>query len=133
MTFRLFHVKIKRFHVFPFDFIFDNEVKFKMNLQDFATGLVLPLFDKIEKKEKKIIFVSLCSAPFMHLLFLIFGAVAFQKTNNDIYFNLASVNLIMILSTMTENNKVVGDLLAAYYILTSNEKAEMIYRGLLDS
>ena len=132
MAFKLFRVKIKRFYMFPFDFRFNNDIKLKINFRDFSTGLVLPIFNKIEKKEKKIIFVSICSAPFMHLIFLIVGAVAYFKTNSDIYFNLASINLIMILSTMTENNIVVGDLLAAYYILTSNKKAEKIYKGLVE-
>ena len=124
-------IRIKRFYIFPFDLNFINGFHFRISKCWYLTGGVFPAFETINKKEKKIIFISLLSAPIMHFMLFSIGLFAFLKTNSDVFFNITSINLIMLLSTLTENSRAVGDLIAAYYIFTSNIKAEKIYKGLI--
>lgn len=127
LVYKAFKVKIRIFYVFPFGFRKRSKTLLNINV----LGLVLPSFNTIGKNEKKIIFLSLISAPLMHTVSVILGAIFYLLLFKQIGLYILTINIIMLLSSFIENEKAIGDSLAAIYILISHNKSIEIFKGFL--
>ena len=131
LVYKVFQIKINSFYVFPLSFEKDKNKCFSFEFKNIVTGLVKPKICSLNNKTKKIIAFSLISAPIMHFIFMLIGLILWFVFLCDIYLYIFLINIIMLLSTLLEQNYVVGDLLAFYYIITSHKKSKKIFKGIL--
>ena len=134
IVYKAHKIEINRFYIVPLEFYNqNNKLQLKLSFYSLILGLVLPNFDIITSKEKKIVFLSLITAPIMHLLLIILGISIYCFFIKNFGLNMIIINIIMLLSTFLENDNVIGDSLAAYYIYTSNNKADKFMNNYLKS
>lgn len=133
LVYKVFQIKINSFYVFPLSFEKDKNQCFSLKLRNIVIGLVKPDIYSLTNKTKKIIAFSLISAPIMHFISMLAGFILWFAWLRDMYLYISFINIIMLLSTLLEQNYVVGDLLAFYYIITSHKKSERIFKGILST
>lgn len=132
--YKICRLNIKRFYIFPFDFVFDDSFKVGFAFEKNCVGLVIPQNNNeytVKQLRRKTI-VGLATPVVGHLILSVAGGIAYFLFDIDIYLNVSLVNILCVFSTFICNENVFGDSIALYHIFIFDELSQKILNGIYD-
>ena len=133
ISYIILDMKIKKFYFFPFDWT-EEGLKIRPELGKNYFGIVLPYNYKgytIKQLRRKLM-IALVTPSIVHLFTFIGGMFVFCILKDDIFLDIALVNLLCALSTLTSNENVYGDWIAFYHLVKNDETSRTIINSVYD-
>ena len=102
ISYRICGLEIKRFYVFPLDFMFNKSTKVTFVFEKKYVGLVLPQknFECTQKQLREKTIIALAAPVVAHVFFSVCGVIAYFLSDMDIFLNVSMVNILCFLSTL---------------------------------